>query len=197
MSGYVAVLKENAQSKMCILHSLYGKFALCEIKHKPYFYLGAGALCSPFVATHFSLMPHWSFFYLTSLGIALANSIIILWVFGLKTQDGIYSLFLRCNGNTIFSMQSVWLTLGRLLESGEQKTRINFLRSCIFGPYIACRFSCSYMSVLKRPWEVRTCILDYGLSTNTYTIRLDSHFHHERTTWWPVIRICIVGFLWR
>lgn len=49
---------------------------------------GAGALASPLVATQFSQIRHWSFHYLASLGIAVCNSIILLWVFRMKTQDG-------------------------------------------------------------------------------------------------------------
>ncbi|KAF8630980.1 hypothetical protein AX15_002703 [Amanita polypyramis BW_CC] len=71
MSGYVATLSKNSEAKMCVLHSAYG----------------AGAFCSPFVATRFSLMPHWSFHYLTSLGITLVNLVIILYVFRFKSQD--------------------------------------------------------------------------------------------------------------
>ncbi|EGN92872.1 hypothetical protein SERLA73DRAFT_172543 [Serpula lacrymans var. lacrymans S7.3] len=69
--GYVASFKKNAEAKMGLLMAAYG----------------AGAFSSPLVATHFSQLPHWSFHYLCSLGIALSNTIILTLVFGLKNQD--------------------------------------------------------------------------------------------------------------
>ncbi|KAK0192520.1 MFS general substrate transporter [Armillaria mellea] len=54
-NGYVACYKHNPESKMGLLHAVYG----------------AGALCAPLVATQFAYLPHWSFHYLVSLGLAL------------------------------------------------------------------------------------------------------------------------------
>lgn len=48
---------------------------------------GAGALCSPLVSTQFAQLPHWSFHYLTSWGVAFLNIILLIAVFRLKTQD--------------------------------------------------------------------------------------------------------------
>ncbi|KAJ7485283.1 major facilitator superfamily domain-containing protein, partial [Mycena latifolia] len=70
-NGYIASLKHNPEIKMGLLHGAYG----------------AGALASPLVATQFSQMRHWSFHYLASLGIALLNAVILLFVFRLKTKD--------------------------------------------------------------------------------------------------------------
>ncbi|KAG2032525.1 major facilitator superfamily domain-containing protein, partial [Suillus americanus] len=70
-NGYVASLKDNPEVKMGILHAVYG----------------AGALSSPLVATQFAQLPHWSFHYLCSLGIAFVNTVLLIVVFGLKTQD--------------------------------------------------------------------------------------------------------------
>jgi hypothetical protein len=143
-------------------------------------------------------MTHWSFFYLTSLGIALANSIIILCVFGLKTQDGkyFYSLFSQRNGNTMFLIQSL-ADIGE--APGERVTKDENKLSQILP--IRAVYSMSLFLLLYVGIEVTMggvhMYLGLRLSTNTYTIRLDSHFHHERTTWWSVIRVCIVGFLWR
>ncbi|KAG6900372.1 hypothetical protein C0993_011722 [Termitomyces sp. T159_Od127] len=53
-NGFVASFDTNAEAKMGILHALYG----------------AGALCSPLVATQFSQQRRWSFHYLASLGLA-------------------------------------------------------------------------------------------------------------------------------
>jgi hypothetical protein len=52
---------------------------------------GAGALSSPLVSTQFAQLPHWSFHYLVSLGIAVSNTIVLCFVFGTKTQDGTLS----------------------------------------------------------------------------------------------------------
>lgn len=51
------------------------------------FALGLGALCSPLVATQFAQLPRWSFHYLTSMGVALSNVIVLAAVFRFKTQD--------------------------------------------------------------------------------------------------------------
>lgn len=70
-NGFVASLRDNPEMKMGILHAAYG----------------AGAFSSPLVATQFAQQPHWSFHYLCSLGLALVNTILLITVFGLKTQD--------------------------------------------------------------------------------------------------------------
>ncbi|KAG2357351.1 major facilitator superfamily domain-containing protein [Suillus spraguei] len=69
-NGFVASLKDNPEVKMGILHAV-----------------SAGALSSPLVATQFAQLPHWSFHYLCSLGVALINTVTLIAVFGLKTQD--------------------------------------------------------------------------------------------------------------
>ncbi|KAF7350827.1 MFS domain-containing protein [Mycena sanguinolenta] len=48
---------------------------------------GAGALIAPFVSTQFAELPHWSFHYLISLGIAAVNATFVALVFKGKTQD--------------------------------------------------------------------------------------------------------------
>ncbi|OBZ67290.1 Bypass of stop codon protein 6 [Grifola frondosa] len=70
-NGFVASLKDNASTKMGILHAVYG----------------AGAFSSPLVATQFSALPRWSFHFLVSLGIALSNIILLIAVFRFKNQD--------------------------------------------------------------------------------------------------------------
>ncbi|KAG1903206.1 MFS general substrate transporter [Suillus fuscotomentosus] len=68
--GYVACLKENAEAKIGVFAAVYG----------------AGALSSPLVATQFSHLPHWNLHFLTSLGIAIINTIALIIVFRLKPQ---------------------------------------------------------------------------------------------------------------
>lgn len=68
--GYVASIKENAEVKMGVFMAVYG----------------AGALSSPLVATQFSHLPKWNFHFLTSLGIAISNSVALIIVFRLKPQ---------------------------------------------------------------------------------------------------------------
>ncbi|KAH7910277.1 MFS general substrate transporter [Hygrophoropsis aurantiaca] len=70
-NGFVASLTDNAEAKMGLLHAAYG----------------AGALSSPLVATQFAQLPHWSFHYLCSLGVASLNTLLLIAVFGLKGQD--------------------------------------------------------------------------------------------------------------
>ncbi|KAG1767983.1 MFS general substrate transporter [Suillus occidentalis] len=69
--GYVACIKENAEAKMSIFMAVYG----------------AGALASPLVATQFSHLPQWNLHFLTSLGIAISNTIALSVVFRLKPQE--------------------------------------------------------------------------------------------------------------
>ncbi|EJF59568.1 MFS general substrate transporter [Dichomitus squalens] len=70
-NGFVASLKENAATKMSVLHAVYG----------------VGAFCSPLVATEFAQLHQWSFHFLTSLAVALANTIALIVVFRFKDQD--------------------------------------------------------------------------------------------------------------
>ncbi|KAK0454062.1 MFS general substrate transporter [Desarmillaria tabescens] len=70
-NGYVACFQNNPETKMGILHAVYG----------------VGALCSPLVATQFAYLPRWSFHYLSSFGVALTNTIFLWAVFRLKSQD--------------------------------------------------------------------------------------------------------------
>ncbi|OAX42435.1 MFS general substrate transporter [Rhizopogon vinicolor AM-OR11-026] len=69
-NGFVASLKDNPEARMGILHAVR-----------------AGALSSPLVATQFAQLPHWSFHFLCSLGVALINTVLLVVVFGLKPQD--------------------------------------------------------------------------------------------------------------
>ncbi|KAG1745200.1 MFS general substrate transporter [Suillus lakei] len=68
--GYVASIKENGEVKMGLLMAAYG----------------AGALSSPLVATQFAHLPQWNLHYLTSLGIAITNTVALIIVFRLKPQ---------------------------------------------------------------------------------------------------------------
>ncbi|KAJ7892857.1 major facilitator superfamily domain-containing protein [Mycena olivaceomarginata] len=70
-NAYVASLKHNSELYMGMLHASYG----------------AGALSAPLVATRFAQMQHWSFHYLVSLGLALANVIALTLTFRGRTQD--------------------------------------------------------------------------------------------------------------
>ncbi|KAJ4501451.1 major facilitator superfamily domain-containing protein [Lentinula lateritia] len=70
-NGFVASLRDHAETKMGLLHASYG----------------AGALCAPLVATQFAQMNHWSFYYLVSLSVATINTVVQIAVFRFKTQD--------------------------------------------------------------------------------------------------------------
>jgi len=50
-------------------------------------FYGFGALCSPLVATQFAQMKHWSYHWLTSLGIAVVNLSLVIVTFRFKPQD--------------------------------------------------------------------------------------------------------------
>ncbi|EJD07335.1 MFS general substrate transporter [Fomitiporia mediterranea MF3/22] len=71
-NSYVASLSENSSKKMGFMHAGFG----------------LGAVCSPLAATQFAKMPrHWSFHYIISLGIAMVNTLLLVFVFKGKTQD--------------------------------------------------------------------------------------------------------------
>ncbi|KAF8992924.1 major facilitator superfamily domain-containing protein [Cyathus striatus] len=70
-NGYVASYKSNAAAKMGILHATYG----------------LGAFAAPLVSTQFAHMRHWSFHYLVSLVIGISNTILLVTIFRLKSQD--------------------------------------------------------------------------------------------------------------
>ncbi|KAF8707591.1 tetracycline resistance protein, partial [Rhizoctonia solani] len=75
-NGFVAELPNNASAKMGLLHAVYG----------------GGAFIAPLVATQFAQLQRWSFHYLTSLGVSLANAIVLLVVFKLRRQHDIMGL---------------------------------------------------------------------------------------------------------
>ncbi|CAE7149286.1 unnamed protein product [Rhizoctonia solani] len=75
-NGFVAELPNNASAKMGLLHAVYG----------------AGAFIAPLVATQFAQLPRWSFHYLTSLGVSVANALVLLVVFKLRRQHEIMGL---------------------------------------------------------------------------------------------------------
>lgn len=50
--------------------------------------LGAGALAAPLVSTQFAQADRWSFHYLCSMGIAVLNTVSLIAVFRLKSQEG-------------------------------------------------------------------------------------------------------------
>ncbi|KAJ6595848.1 MFS general substrate transporter [Mycena vulgaris] len=89
-NAYVASIKHNPELYMGMLHASYG----------------AGALSSPLVATQFAQMNHWSFHYLVSLGLALANVISLTLIFRFRTQDECLVLVGESAGETSTSDHS-------------------------------------------------------------------------------------------
>ncbi|KIJ59387.1 hypothetical protein HYDPIDRAFT_33252 [Hydnomerulius pinastri MD-312] len=69
--GYIVRFKDGPELKMGLLMATYG----------------AGALLSPLSATYFVQTPHWSYHYLTCLGVAVLNSIFLITVFRFKHQE--------------------------------------------------------------------------------------------------------------
>jgi len=89
-NGFVASYRDNAASKMGILHAAYGKdtFIFHHRRSASLDCSGVGALTAPLVATQFSQLHRWSFHYLASFGVATLNTVILVCVFKLKGQDG-------------------------------------------------------------------------------------------------------------
>lgn len=82
----------NDPNKMAILHCCYGKryygvvpsYILTFLSY----YKGSGALASPFVATQFAKMTHFSYHYFTTLGLVFVALSLLISVFQLRTQNG-------------------------------------------------------------------------------------------------------------
>ncbi|KAG2009701.1 MFS transporter [Coprinopsis cinerea AmutBmut pab1-1] len=70
-NGYVGSLAENLETKMGVIHCVYG----------------LGAFASALVSTQFSQMERWSFHYLVSLGLAILNSLSVMLVFRFRRQE--------------------------------------------------------------------------------------------------------------
>ncbi|CUA73969.1 hypothetical protein RSOLAG22IIIB_01490 [Rhizoctonia solani] len=67
-NSFIAQLPNNASTKMGLLHASYG----------------IGAFIAPLIATQFAQLPRWSFHYLCSLGVALLNAFLLLFIFKLR-----------------------------------------------------------------------------------------------------------------
>lgn len=92
--------------------------------------IGAGALVAPLVSTQFAQMPRWSFHYLTSLGIALSNTIMLIAVFRFKTQDGKIHSQLHDITLTLIS-QRPSLRLGKRLMNTRRVTKVASTSKCL------------------------------------------------------------------
>lgn len=91
--------------------------------------IGVGALCSPLVATQFAQQHRWSFHYLTSLGVALANTIALIVVFRFKDQDcqSTFILYLvpRLFDASSFSLAAALAEIGQVVvhnDTAEEHT---------------------------------------------------------------------------
>ncbi|KDQ09343.1 hypothetical protein BOTBODRAFT_117278 [Botryobasidium botryosum FD-172 SS1] len=70
-NGFVALLRDSGKGKMSLLHAAYG----------------CGAFAAPLVATQFFHMRRWSFYYLTSLALAVINLVALIIVFRFNTVE--------------------------------------------------------------------------------------------------------------
>ncbi|KAF9265534.1 MFS general substrate transporter [Marasmius fiardii PR-910] len=70
-NGFVAALKKNAETKMGLLHAVYG----------------VGAFAAPLVSTRFSRLERWHFYFLCSLGFAIINTTLVVLIFRFKVQE--------------------------------------------------------------------------------------------------------------
>ena len=80
---------------MGIMHAVYGECHILStgrVQHSTC--AGLGAFCSPLISTQFAERRHWSFHYLTSLGVAAINLIAQCAVLRFRTQEG--GLVLAC-----------------------------------------------------------------------------------------------------
>ncbi|KAF9010235.1 MFS general substrate transporter, partial [Cyathus striatus] len=82
-NGFVASYTSNAAAKMGILHA--GYVVHCYVL--THTYSRFGSICCPLVSTQFAQIRHWSFHYLVSLAIGLSNTVLLITIFRLKSQD--------------------------------------------------------------------------------------------------------------
>ncbi|KAE9403958.1 MFS general substrate transporter [Gymnopus androsaceus JB14] len=106
-NGFVASLKTHSETKMGLLHASYG----------------FGALCSPLVATQFSQMKHWSYYYFVSFSVATINTIIQIAVFRFKSQDECLAQIGQEPGEKGTSEHSVEVTVGGWIVTFIQTVR--------------------------------------------------------------------------
>ena len=88
LNGFVAALEHHKEIRICIIHAFFGVYRLVL----PFFaerISGLGALVVPLVSTKFADSPHWSFHYLTSIGVAFICIVCSSLVFRFKKQDGV------------------------------------------------------------------------------------------------------------
>lgn len=69
---YAVQYDDNVDRKIAIVQGAYG----------------VGALAAPLLATHFSTLKHWNFFYFTSIGGCSLNVILLSLVFRFRHLDG-------------------------------------------------------------------------------------------------------------
>lgn len=136
-------------------------------------------------------MRHWSFHYLISLGIAVSNTLLLTWIFRLKTQDG--------ETCSIFCIPNCHLTMQRMFGIGRRSCRRNrhkraehispdsvhqnrsFAR--LFHPRIRrCR---GYHRRYRHRLPIKA-----GDDFLTRTCRLDRHLYYRRKTWRGIVRLC-------
>jgi fucose permease len=120
-NGFVASYKDNAATKMGILHAAYGEDAFILHHHRSASFgcSGVGALTAPLVATQFSQLHRWSFHYLASFGVATLNTVLLVCVFKLKAQDGTTFLLDMTSDLTHWSGSECLAQIGQLPEEKE------------------------------------------------------------------------------
>ena len=120
-NGYVASYKDNAAAKMGFLHAAYGEdtFTLRPRRSPLLGRSGFGALTAPLAATHFARLHRWSFHYLVSFGVATLNTVVLVCVFKLKSQDGTTFLLDMTSELTHWNGSECLAQIGQLTEEKE------------------------------------------------------------------------------
>ena len=106
-NGYVASLDNHKETRMGILHAVYGQCAVWGTAYLLSFAFtqsGLGAFSAPLVSTHFSTARHWSYHYFSSLSIAVTSAVVAMVVFRFKTQNGkfLFNWLRRCFSELYF-----------------------------------------------------------------------------------------------
>lgn len=91
---------------------------------------GTGALIAPLIATQFASRRHWSFHYLTSCAIAFTNTLLLIWIFKFKTQNGCVAKALKVDVRADLDvLQSAWLKSDKLPPRWMSRSRASIVKS--------------------------------------------------------------------
>jgi hypothetical protein len=92
-NAFIGGLANNRSFLLGLCHACYGMNTLCYLL-VTHISEGLGAFTSPWVATQFSTMSHFTYHYFVSAGVAIVNIAYTLAIFRLRTQERMFDYLL-------------------------------------------------------------------------------------------------------